>query len=262
MKIIIVTQNAPMYLSSFLNDLCFKISQSEHRINGILSLSPLSNNNVSHEFMRRFNYYGPIDFIFMSYHILKNILLSKISSRYPAIGCYSINNIADKYNIDLLYFKSVNSTDFINYVEVNSIDLIISIASPERFKDSILAAPNKCCINYHTGLLPKYRGRQPLFWAMLHNEKEVGISVHVMDKKLDNGPILVQRKITISPEDSLHSLYLKTIKIGPQLLIDAINILNDDKPDRIDNDFTKAEYLSFPNNKDAQLFRKRGMRFI
>ena len=88
-----------------------------------------------------------------------------------------------------------------------------SVFSPMVFKKNLLNSPTFGCINYHTGALPQYRGRQPLFWSILNNEKNIAISIHEMDEKLDNGPIIVQKFIHIEENESLHSLYLKTIKI-------------------------------------------------
>ena len=61
-------------------------------------------------------------------------------------------------------------------------------------RKKILDAPKYGCINYHTALLPKYRGRQPLFWALLNNEKTTGITIHKMDEFIDKGELIIQKK--------------------------------------------------------------------
>lgn len=261
MKIVIVTQKAPMYLAPFLDDFLGKIGKTSHVIKSIVVFSPYFKNSSLQEIKKRYNYYGSIDFIKMVCHMIRNKILSFVFNIYP-INCYSVNNIIRKYRIKRYETDSINSKDFIEYIKTSQIDLVISIASPKIFKKDILTAPIKGCINYHTAFLPKYRGRQPLFWALLNEEKEVGISIHEMDEKIDNGPIIVQNKIPVSSKDTLHSLYLKTIKIGPMLLMEAIKKLDNDCKDRIENDSKQATYNSFPIKDDTKLFKSKGKRFF
>jgi methionyl-tRNA formyltransferase len=263
MKIVIVTQNAPMYLASFLDNFLSKIGKTSHVVKNIVVFPPYFRDSVLQEIRDRYNYYGFTDFIRMVCHIMKNMFLSFIFNIYPFMGCYSVNNIIKKYKIERYKTDTINSKDFIEYIKTNRIDLIVSIASPKIFKKEILTAPRKGCINYHTALLPRYRGRQPLFWALLNEEKDVGISIHKIDEKLDNGPIIIQKKIPVDSKDSLHSLYLKTIKIGPMLLMEAIEKLDDnDYKDTIENNSREATYNSFPTKKDAKLFKSQGKRFF
>ena len=62
------------------------------------------------------------------------------------------------------------------------------------FKKQIIELAPKGCINLHTALLPKYRGLMPTFWVLKNNEKYTGVSVFFVDKGIDSGPIIVQRK--------------------------------------------------------------------
>ena len=262
MKIFIITQNAPMYLAGFLDDFLGKVNKTSHDVEGISVLSPFFKKNVLQEIKDRYNYYGLIDLIKMAAHIAWNKLLSFVFQFFPSICCYSVDNVIRKYKPKNYKAISINSNDFVKHIKTNQIDLIISIASSEIFENEILNAPKKGCINYHTALLPKYRGRQPLFWALLNGEKEIGISIHEMDEKLDNGPIIVQRKIPVSSKDTLHSIYLKTINIGPTLLIEAIKKLDNDWKDRIRNDSNQTSYNSFPTKEDAKLFKYKGKSFF
>ena len=262
MNIVIVTQNAPMYLSSFLDGFFVLLFKTNHFIKSIVVTSPLFGNTLLQEIKERYSYYGFIDFLKMVFLITRNKLLSFVFYIYPAIGCYSIDNVIDKYQIKKHKTKSVNSKEFIDYIKKNQIDLIISVASSQIFKKDLLVAPKKGCINYHTGLLPKYRGRQPLFWALLNGENKVGISIHEMDEKIDNGPIIAQKKMRVNSIDALHSLYLKTIKIGPELLLEAISKIDDNFPDRIKNDSKKATCYGLPTKKDAKIFKSKKAKFF
>ena len=262
MKIIIVTQNAPIYLAQFLNELFKKIINNSHTVKSVVVFPPYFRKSILGEIKERYDYYGFIDFIKMMLYITGNKFLSTVANICPWIGYYSVKNVINKHKIIRYKTDSVNSKDFIEYIKMNQVDLIISIASPKIFKKELLTAPKKGCINYHTALLPKYRGRQPLFWALLHGEQNVGISIHEMDEKLDNGPIIIQEKIPVASQDSLHKLYLKTIKTGPKLIMDAIEKLDTNNFDRIENDSSQATLYRFPTKEAARLFKSRRNKFF
>ena len=86
--------------------------------------------------------------------------------------------------------------------------------------------------------------------------------VHEMDEEIDNGPIIIQKRIPIESDDSLHTLYLKVTRIGPDLLIAAVNRLNMNSKYRIQNDSSQATYFGFPSREDSELFRIKGKSFL
>ncbi len=262
MKIHVITQNVPLYIHISLNKFLEAINNTSYEISGITVLSTDGGKSFTKILKERYNLYGLVDFLKGIYYIMINKLLSYTFYIFPVKKCFSLKNVSDKYSLKEVKVKSINSDEFIKYIKDNKIDLIISIAAPEIFKKDILNAPLKGCLNYHSSLLPKYRGRQPLFWAMLNGEKEVGVTIHEMDELLDNGPIVVQKKVPIDENDSLHSLYLKTIEVGYKALIEAIEIVDKNSKERILNDSTKATFYSFPTKEHGRLFRKKGKRFF
>lgn len=262
MKIFIITQNAPMYLATFLNDFLNRAQAAGHQVEGISLLSPFFKKSIWRGVVERYRYYGFMDFCRMAAHIAWNKLLSTGERFVPSLGCYSVGNVLRRNGLVNYKTKSINSPEFVTHIRNSGVDLVISIASSQIFKQALLQAPRKGCLNYHTAILPKYRGRQPLFWALLNGEKDVGISIHEMDEDLDNGPILVQRKIPVTPRDSLHSIYLKTLSVGPGLLMEAVEKMDQDCKDRLPNDSGQKTCYRFPTRSDAQLFRSRGRRFF
>jgi len=262
MKVFIITQDAPMYLAELLDHFLRRLKNTTHEVAGIVVLSPLFNQSIIEEVVSRYRYYGCLDFARLMAFLLRNKLLSLLAFFLPSLGCYSVSNVIHKYGIERIRTGSVNAREFVDRIRRGQIDLIISLASSQIFKKELLAAPRLGCINYHTALLPKYRGRQPLFWAMQNNEKETGISIHEMDEHLDNGPILLQERIEITPQDTLHGLYVKTTASGPDLLIRAVEKMNSHDQQRIPNDPRMASFFGFPTKRDADLFRQRGKKFF
>lgn len=255
MKVLIVTQNAPVYLAKFLDDFLARLKAAGHDVAGVAGLSPIFKKSIVAEMKERLAYYGPIDFARMTGMIFWNKGLACLGR------CTSLKNVLKKHGVERWMVSDVNGADFIERIKREGIEVVISIASPKIFKSELLRAPLRGCVNYHTALLPKFRGRQPLFWALLHGEKEVGITVHVMDEKLDNGGILAQRAIPIDPGDSLHDLYVKTIAAGPGVLIKGLEKLQQGG-DTLANDAGQSSYFGFPKKEDARRFRAAGKRFF
>lgn len=93
--------------------------------------------------------------------------------------------------------RSVNSSEFRNEILKLNPDLILVGSWSEKFKLPIIELPKIGTINCHPSLLPKYRGPNPYMRVIMNNEKETGITFHLMDKNLDTGPILYQKKVDI-----------------------------------------------------------------
>jgi len=258
MKIVIVTQNAPMYLAEFLDNFISSLAARGQGIEltALVAFTPYARDDFFGEIASRYGYYGLRDFLIMSWHIAVNKIRSRFAAFKKYSKCYSLGNVISKYRLNVLEAGSPNSRQFIDFIKTNNVDVIISIASPKIFKTETLAAPKLFAINYHTGPLPRYRGRQPLFWQLFNNEKQVGITIHEMDEKLDNGPIISQQYLPIDKADSLHSLYLKTTSAGPRLLLDALLKIKASDASRIANDSSPATYFSFPDRNTAEEFRK------
>lgn len=92
------------------------------------------------------------------------------------------------------------SLDFIDKWIKNSNDLVISSSFRHKIPISILSKCN--FMNIHYALFPKYRGLHSIVWAMLNNEKKIGITFHIMDDNFDSGPILKQFSIKIGKKTS------------------------------------------------------------
>jgi methionyl-tRNA formyltransferase len=95
-------------------------------------------------------------------------------------------------------------------------------------------------INLHGSLLPKYRGAAPIQWAIYHGEAETGVSVIHMTPRLDAGPLLVQKRLTIQPDETAGQLEPRLAALGPVAVLEAIELLAAGKTDCIPQDPAKA----------------------
>ncbi len=101
-------------------------------------------------------------------------------------------------------------------------DLFVVAAFGLIFGEKTLAIPRKGSVNLHASLLPAYRGANPIAAAIAAGEQETGVSLMVMERGLDSGPVIAARSIPIAPDDTTGSLTEKLGHLGAELLIDEI----------------------------------------
>ena len=104
-------------------------------------------------------------------------------------------------------------------------DLVVVIAYGQIIPDIYLKKPNVIFLNVHASLLPKWRGAAPIERAILNKDKETGISIMKIEKKLDTGPFLKQVKVNINEETTSGELIKKLSVIGAEALKDSIELI-------------------------------------
>jgi methionyl-tRNA formyltransferase len=117
---------------------------------------------------------------------------------------------------------------------------------------SIINASGKGAIQYHPSLLPRHRGGSAINWAIIKGESKTGITIFWPDAGIDTGPILLQREVDISPDDTVGSLYYdKLFPIGVKALMEAIDLIIRGKAPRRPQDESRATYEGLCQEKDA-----------
>lgn len=133
--------------------------------------------------------------------------------------------IAQRADIPLLQPLKIRTPDFLDALAAWKPDLIAVTAFGRILHAPILNLPPKGCVNVHGSLLPKYRGAAPIQWAVIQGEAETGITTMLMDKGMDTGPMLLQERVPIMPDDTAGSLSLRLAELGGRLLVETIRQL-------------------------------------
>jgi methionyl-tRNA formyltransferase len=89
-------------------------------------------------------------------------------------------------------------------------------------RPAVLDLPEYGCINVHASLLPRWRGAAPIQVAILNGDENTGVTIMRMDPGIDTGPLLSQKSIPISPEDTAGTLAVKLAGLGADLLIETL----------------------------------------
>jgi len=101
-------------------------------------------------------------------------------------------------------------------------DVIVVAAFGQILPQSVLNIPACGCINIHPSLLPEFRGASPVAAAILAGSQFTGVTIMLMDKGLDTGPILARAQIPISAQDTTGSLTAKLSLLAAQLLLEVL----------------------------------------
>jgi methionyl-tRNA formyltransferase len=172
----------------------------------------------------------------------------------------SIKSLAKENNIKFSCIKDPNNQDFIKYLKSINLDFIVSYSAPLIFKSFLLNIPKYSCINLHCSLLPDYSGIMPSFWALYFKEEYTGCSVHLMDTKIDNGKIVLQKKINILGVNSIYKLNSITKKYGGELMQKSIIGLVDKTVELKPNHVDASKYYTWPSKNEIKYFVKNGGR--
>jgi len=126
----------------------------------------------------------------------------------------------------------------------------VTIIVPER----ILFAPLHKSICFHPSLLPRHRGASAIAWTLIHGDSESGVTWFWPDKGIDTGPILIQRRVPVGPNETTGSLYFNTLfPLGIETLSDALALIDGGNPPRIVQDETRATYEPICRDEHARV---------
>jgi len=261
LKILFITQDDPFYVRLFFEEF-FKHYKRLQEISGVVIAHAMGIKSYAKLARQMYDFYGPINFSIMGTRYALRKLLAHLPNAFRKNGGYNLSQLCRHYGIAIIYESSINSAAFLKTVKDMNIDLIISVAAPVIFKKDIIDLPRSGCINIHHAPLPKYRGMMPNFWQMYHDEKSVGMTVHEINPKIDDGRIILQSQVDIEPDETLDALIKRTKRIGAHLMIEAIEMIRTNKVRYIENRADKGSYFSFPTREDVKEFRRRKKRIL
>ena len=146
-----------------------------------------------------------------------------------------------------------NTPDFEETLATLAPDLFLAAGYMFLLKPALLSIPRIVAVNFHASLLPAYRGKHPVFWALRNGERQTGLTAHVMDPHFDTGDILYQVRVRTRKRDTVSTLYdriiEKSVSLVPRLIADvAQGTLR-----RIPQPEAGASYFSSVSDEDFHL---------
>lgn len=173
----------------------------------------------------------------------------------PGEKCWfdSVVDWADKNHIEVFCPPDVNTPDWISKVSHLTPDVVFSFYFRHMLSQDILKIPASGAYNLHGSLLPAYRGRAPVNWAIINGEKKTGVTLHHMIGKPDAGDIVGQKSVEIEFEDTARTLYDKLCVAAREMLAEVLPLIREGRVPRIPQDVTKGSYYGGRRPEDGRI---------
>lgn len=132
-------------------------------------------------------------------------------------------------------------------------DLILSVYYRHMIGTPILGLARLGAWNMHGSLLPKYRGRAPVNWAVLHGESRIGMTLHRMEKSADTGAIVDQEGVDLGPRDTAEQAFRKVLPCARRILARQIDALLAGTARETPQDHSQATYFTGRKPEDGRI---------
>lgn len=174
----------------------------------------------------------------------------------------SVRQLAEAHGLPVFAPDQVNTPQWIDQLAAWEPDFIFSFYYRKILRKEILAIPRRGALNLHGSLLPKYRGRCPVNWVLIHGERETGVTLHYMEERPDRGDIVAQHAVPITDDDTARTLFHKLTDAAAALLRDSYPLLcSGALPRRPQND-AQASYFGGRRPEDGRIDWSRPGRTI
>jgi methionyl-tRNA formyltransferase len=261
MRIEFLTQEDPLYVLPLFEEF-FRNYGGECKITRVSSCRTMGNRSrvqMVRELTALYGYWG---FTRLLGRVAMARLLGFRKLERQANRFFSLAQLCRAFDVDYVAIDNPNSFDFVQGIKNRNSDLIVSVACPFILKKHLLSTPPLGCINIHHAPLPKYKGMMPTFWQLYHGERTVGLTVHYMGEKLDEGDALLQESLTIEPGESLDGLICRSKRQAAHSLARVLRQLATGSAERRSLNHDKGTYFTFPTVAQIREFQKRGLRAI
>lgn len=167
----------------------------------------------------------------------------KPAGRSNRITPTPIKILAENLGLSVLSPNKIrNNKEFEKLIIGIKPDFIVTVSYGQIIPRAILDIPKIAAINIHSSLLPRYRGASPIQTALLHGEKETGVTIMEMNEKMDEGDIYLLKKVLIEKSDDYNSLAKKLSILASTIIPHALYDIAEGNLKKIKQDNSRATY--------------------
>ena len=165
----------------------------------------------------------------------------------------SVERLAAERGVEVVSPGDVNQRAWIERVAALRPDYLFSFYYRAMLPEPLLRAARWGALNMHGSLLPKYRGRAPVNWAILNGESSTGATLHFMVSKPDAGPIVAQRAVPIGIDDTALTVSLAVAQAAAELLMHTLPLLAAGPPPSRPMDLAAGSYFGGRKPEDGRI---------
>ena len=146
----------------------------------------------------------------------------KAAGRGRSLASSPVKRAAVAFNLPVVQPVSFKKAEVVTQLAAFNPDVIVVAAYGQILPQAVLDIPRYGCINVHPSLLPRFRGSSPVAAAILAGDEFTGVSIMLMDKGMDTGPVLARAPIPISAHDTTGTLTFKLSRVAAWLLLEVL----------------------------------------
>jgi len=165
----------------------------------------------------------------------------------------SVKDLCQKHHIRFITPHNLDDSEIPKIIQEIDPDYIFSFYYRYMIPKHILELAKVSALNMHGSLLPKYRGRVPINWAVLHGETKTGATLHVMADKPDAGDIVHQKAVPILPDETAYEVFNKVAQIATLTLEEVIPQLLEGQVPTRPNRLQEGSYFGGRKPEDGRI---------
>ncbi len=175
---------------------------------------------------------------------------------------YFVRDLCRRAGIPCQVVRNVNDGQVVCEVQELAPDVIVSVSVPYRVRQPLSSCARVLAVNCHSSLLPAYAGVCTYVWALANNEAVTGFTVHELVERFDAGDIVAQEPIQVAHGASVFSLFYEQVRVGAELLLEAMEAAKHGTLSRRPQDAAKRTYFGEPDRAAIAGLRAHGFRLF
>jgi len=166
----------------------------------------------------------------------------KPAGRGAQLAAPAVKTAALELGIPVIQPRSARTGDLRDALATSGAELAVVVAYGKILPRAVLDALPRGCINVHASILPNYRGAAPVQWAVIHGEAETGVAIMQLDEGMDTGPVILERRVAIDPDETSGELLARLAPIGAAALLEAIERIASGRAEPVPQDHAAATH--------------------
>ncbi len=175
------------------------------------------------------------------------------AGRGQQVASSPVKQLALSHGLDVVQIDRFKVAGTVEKLAALAPDLIVVAAFGLLLPPEVLNLPKFGCLNVHPSLLPRHRGASPITAAILQGDEVTGVTIMLLDAGMDTGPILNQREVAITDEDTTGSLGTKLAQVGAQLLMETLPAWIEGRVKPRPQDQSGASYSKMIKKEDGEI---------
>lgn len=177
----------------------------------------------------------------------------KPAGRGAQMHAPAVKTAALELGLPVIQPRSARNGELREALRASGAELAVVVAYGKILPRDVLEALPKGCINVHGSLLPKYRGAAPVQRAVIDGETETGVAIMQLDEGMDTGPVLLERRVAIDPDETAGELLARLAPVGAAALIEALRGIADGSLEPVAQDHSRATHAAMLSKRDGAI---------